>query len=121
LFLLMWIYYGQSQLYLIDPSVMFLSPLAGAAMGLAGLAAGWIVYDQLCRSRLGGDEIVLAAVGFAFVILVAFGFQHIFSGRGALNHTGALMATMMTGNVFFVIIPNQKKVIRNLMEGVTPW
>jgi uncharacterized membrane protein len=120
LFLLVWIYYGQSQLYLIDPTVMPLSPLSAAALGVAGLAAGWIIYDQLCASPLAKNDIILAAVGFAFVILAAYGFQHIFSGRGALNHTGALMATMMTGNVFFVIIPNQKKVIQTLLQGQSP-
>jgi uncharacterized membrane protein len=74
----------------------------------------------LCRSPFGKNDVTLAGVVFAFVILAAFVFQHIFSGRGALNHTGALMATMMTGNVFFVIIPNQKKVTAALMAGRTP-
>jgi uncharacterized membrane protein len=120
LFLLIWVYYGQSQLYLIDPAVMALSPLAAAAVGISGLAAGWILYDFLCKSRVGANEVVLAIVGFAFVILAAYAFQHVFSGRGALNHTGALMATLMTGNVFFIIIPNQRKVIRSLMQGVSP-
>jgi uncharacterized membrane protein len=117
LFLLMWVYYGQSQLYLIDPAVLPLSPLAAAAIGLSGLASGWVIYDRLCKSFLGNNDIVLAAVGFAFVILAAYGFQHVFSGRGALNHTGALMATMMTGNVFLIIIPNQKKIIQSLIRA----
>jgi uncharacterized membrane protein len=119
-FLLMWVYYGQSQLYLIDPAVLPLSPVLAAIIGVGGLALGWIVYDQLCKSPLGQNDVALAAVVFAFVILAAFGFQHVFSGRGALNHTGALMATMMTGNVFFVIIPNQKKVVAALIAGRTP-
>ncbi|MBV8397874.1 MAG: urate hydroxylase PuuD [Acetobacteraceae bacterium] len=118
--LLIWIYYGQASLYLIDPSVLALSPIAAAACGIFGLALGWIVYDQLCKSPLGKNDVALAGVVFAFVILAAFVFQHIFSGRGALNHTGALMATMMTGNVFFVIIPNQKKVMAALIAGREP-
>lgn len=119
-FLLIWVYYAQSQLYLIDPAVLALSPVVAAIIGLVGLALGWIVYDQLCKSPLGKNDVALAAVVFAFVILMAFAFQHVFSGRGALNHTGALMATMMTGNVFFVIIPNQKKVVAALIAGRTP-
>ena len=62
----------------------------------------------------------LAAVGFAFIILMAFLFQQVFSARGAFIHTGALMATMMTGNVFFVIIPNQRKVVADLIAGRQP-
>ena len=59
-------------------------------------------------------------LGFAFVILMAFLFQHVFSGRGALLHTGAMMATMMVGNVFFVIMPNQRKIIGDIIGGRTP-
>ena len=119
-FLLCWVYYGQSQLYLIDPAVMRLSPFAAAAIGIGGLAAGWLAYDILCKSPLGGNEAVLAGAGFCFVVFMAWAFQQMFSGRGAFNHTGALMATMMTGNVFFIIIPNQRKVIAALMAGALP-
>jgi uncharacterized membrane protein len=119
-FLLVWIYYAQSQLYLIDPAVLPLSPVVAAICGLTGLVLGWIVYDQLCKSPLGKNDVALAGVVFVFVIFAAFVFQHIFSGRGALNHTGALMATMMSGNVFFVIIPNQKKVVAALVAGREP-
>ncbi|WP_164311624.1 urate hydroxylase PuuD, partial [Streptococcus pneumoniae] len=70
------------------------------------------VYDGLCRSPLIKHEVLLASVGFAFIILMAFLFQQVFSGRGALLHTGAMMATMMSGNVFFNIIPNQRKTIK---------
>jgi uncharacterized membrane protein len=119
-FLLCWVYYGQSQLYLIDPSIMPLSPWTAALIGIGGLALGWIVYDALCKSPLGENELVLAAIGLVYVVLMAFIFQHLFSGRGAFNHTGALMATMMTGNVFFIIIPNQRKVIAALLAGQSP-
>ncbi|WP_425330018.1 urate hydroxylase PuuD [Terrirubrum flagellatum] len=119
-FLLVWVYYAQSQLYLIDPDVRDLSPLAAAAIGLAGLALGWIVYDGLCRSPLAKNEVALAAVGFAFIVGMAWFFQQVFSGRGALLHTGALMATMMAGNVFFNIIPGQRKTIGELLAGRTP-
>ena len=119
-FLLCWVYYGQSRLYLIDPSIMQLTPLSAAAIGIGGLAAGWVIYDLLCKSPLGKSELALAGVGFAYVVLMAWAFQQVFSGRGAFNHTGALMATMMTGNVFFIIIPNQRKVIAALVAGQTP-
>lgn len=115
--LLMWVYYIGADLYLIDPTVRTLSPFMAAVIGMGGLAAGWLIYDQLCKSPLKDNAVALSAVGFAFIIAVAWGFQQVFSGRGALLHTGALMATIMSGNVFFIIIPNQKKIIADLTAG----
>lgn len=115
--LLMWIYYIGADLYLIDPAIRPLSAPMAAVFGIGGLALGWIVYDALCKSPLKNNAVALGAVGFAFVIAVAWGFQQIFSARGALLHTGALMATIMSGNVFFIIIPNQKKIIADLTAG----
>ncbi|MCC0004205.1 MAG: urate hydroxylase PuuD [Methylobacteriaceae bacterium] len=118
--LLVWVYYLGADLYLIDPGVRALTPLQAAAVGIGGLAVGWIVYDFLCRSPLANNEVALAAVGFAFVMAMAFFFQHMFSGRGALLHTGALMGTIMTGNVFMNIIPNTKIVVADLIAGRAP-
>jgi uncharacterized membrane protein len=119
-FLLVWVYYLGSDLYLIDPAVRPLSAAAAVALGIASLAIGWIVYDLLVRSPLANNEVALAAVGFAFIMGMAYFFQQMFSGRGALIHTGALMGTIMSGNVFMNIIPNQKKVIADLVAGRTP-
>jgi uncharacterized membrane protein len=118
--LLCWVYYGQSQLFLIDPAVMALAPWQAAAIGIAALALGWIVYDFLCRSPLSANEPLLALVGFGYVVATSWVFTLVFSGRGALIHTGALMATIMTANVFFVIMPNQRKSVAALKAGETP-
>ncbi|GLS19754.1 membrane protein [Labrys miyagiensis] len=118
--LLLWVYYAQSSLLLIDPSVRELSPLAAFCIGIGGLAIGWLFYDYLCKSPIGKDDTRLAAIGFAFVVFMAWFFQQMFSARGAFIHTGALMATMMSANVFFVIIPNQHKVIAALKAGQEP-
>lgn len=119
-FLLVWVYYLGSDLYLIDPAVRPLTPLVAAMVGIGGLALGWIVYNLLVSSPLARNEVALAAVGFAFIMAMAWAFQQVFSGRGALIHTGALMGTIMSGNVFMNIIPNQKKVIADLIAGRTP-
>lgn len=119
-FLLVWIYYLHAQLYLIDPAVRDLSPFAAAAIGIASLAIGWLVYDGLCRSALARSEMTLAAIGLLFIMGMAWFYQQVFSGRGALIHTGALMATMMSGNVFLIIIPGQKKIIASLTAGQVP-
>jgi uncharacterized membrane protein len=118
--LLCWVYYGQSTLFLIDPAVMALAPWQAALIGIVALALGWIVYDLLCRSPLGKNEPLLAVVGFGYVVLTSWVFTLFFSGRGALIHTGALMATMMTANVFFIIMPNQRKSVAALIAGQKP-
>jgi uncharacterized membrane protein len=118
--LLVWVYYLTPELYLIDPEVAALTPLQGTMIGIAALAIGWLVYDGLCRSPLGRHDMALACIGLVFIMGLAFGFSQVFSGRAALIHTGAVMATWMSGNVFLVIIPNQKKVIASLMAGEAP-
>jgi uncharacterized membrane protein len=119
-FLLVWVYYAQSELYLIDPAVMQLSPLAAGAIGIAALAGGWLIYDWMCRSPLGKHDVWLGLIGFGYVVAASWAFASVFSGRGALIHTGALMATIMTANVFFNIMPGQRKVIAALTAGEKP-
>lgn len=119
-FLLVWVYYAQSELYLIDPAVMALSPLAAGAIGIVALAAGWLFYDVMCKSPLGKNDVVLGLLGFGYVVAASWAFAQVFSGRGALIHTGALMATIMTANVFFNIMPGQRKVIAALTAGQVP-
>lgn len=119
-FLLVWIYYLGSDLYLIDPAIRTLSPWAAAGIGIGSLALGWIVYDVLVKSPLAKNEIALATIGFVFIMAMAWFFQQVFSGRGALIHTGALMGTIMSGNVFMNIIPNQRKVVADLIAGRAP-
>jgi uncharacterized membrane protein len=118
--LLCWVYYGQSSLFLIDPAVLALSPWQAALAGVCALALGWLVYDQLCKSPIAKSDTLLALVGFGYVVLTSYIFTLLFSGRGALIHTGALMATIMTANVFFVIMPNQRKSVAALVAGKTP-
>jgi uncharacterized membrane protein len=119
-FLLVWVYYLGADLYLIDPAVRVLSAPVAAAIGIGSLVLGWVIYDRLVKSPLAKNELALAAVGFTFIVAAAWMFQQLFSGRGALIHTGALMATIMSGNVAMNIIPNQRKVIAALLAGQSP-
>ncbi|MGA2045262.1 MAG: urate hydroxylase PuuD [Roseiarcus sp.] len=118
--LLCWVYYGQSTFFLIDPAVMPLAPWQAAVVGIVALALGWIVYDLLCKSPVARSDSALALAGFGYVVLTSWVFTLLFSGRGALIHTGALMATMMTANVFFVIMPNQRKSVAALIARQSP-
>ncbi len=118
--LLVLIYYLSAGLYLIDISVLDISPIVAVLISLVGLGLGWGVYHLLCKSPLGRNEVALAAVGFAFLVVLSFVFTLIFSGRGAYMQMGALIGSMMVGNVFFVIIPNQRKVVAALRAGEEP-
>ena len=119
-FLICVLYYGSSELFLINREVADLAPWQAVSIGIAGLAAGWVVYDLLCRSPLGRNDLLLYAVLFVFVVAIAWGYTQVFSGRGALIHTGALIATIMSANVIMLIIPNQKKTVASLLAGETP-
>jgi len=114
------IYYWNAELYLLDPSKADLAPWQGIALSVGGLAAGWIVYDGLCRSRLARRPLVLFAILFALITFAAWAYGLVFSGRAAFLQTGAIIATAMSGNVFLVIIPNQRIVVRDLKAGRTP-
>jgi uncharacterized membrane protein len=114
------IYYLSADLYLIDRAVMDLSVSAAVLVSVLSLALGWVIYDQLCKSRLGANTALLCALGFAFLVAASWGYTKVFSGRGAYIHAGALIGTIMVANVFFVIIPNQKIVVADLIAGRAP-
>jgi uncharacterized membrane protein len=119
-FLLGLLYYGQAELYLIDPSVAALSKPAAILMGIAFIAGGWIVYDGLCRSPLGRDSRTLGAVLAVLLGGAAWLLCHLFSGRGAYMEFGAMLGTIMVANVFFVIIPAQRALVRVKQENREP-
>jgi len=118
--LLVWVYYGQSSFYLIDPAVLALQPWQAAAIGVVSLALGYVAYDLICKSPLAKNDATLLGGVFVYVVATAYVYTLVFSPRGALIHAGALMATMMTANVFFVIMPSQRKSIARLLKGEQP-
>ncbi len=115
--LLVVVYYMGADLFLIDRSILDISPVAAAAISFGGLIVGWFFYDGLCRSPLGRNTNLLLAIGFVFLVAACYGFTRVFSGRGTFLQMGAMIGTMMVANVFLVIIPNQKKVIAALIAG----
>jgi len=117
--LLALIYWLGASSYLIDRSVMALSPPAAIAISIASLAGGWFVYDGLCR-LLEGKENVLAALVFVFIMACAWALFHVFSARAAYIHVGAIIGTIMVANVFFHIIPGQKRMVADIRAGRDP-
>jgi uncharacterized membrane protein len=118
--LLVLIYYVGAQSYLIDPAKANLSPAAAIAIGLAAQALGWLVYDLLCRSPVGSSNLALGAFWFICLLWAATLLDSLFNARAAYMHLGAMIGTVMVANVFFIIIPNQRKVVADLIAGRTP-
>jgi uncharacterized membrane protein len=113
-------YYWNARAYLIDPTVMDLAPAMAISFSVATLIAGWLIYDLICRSPIGERPVLLSVVVFVLIVAASFGLSQVFSGRGAFIHVGSLIGTIMAANVFLVIIPNQKKMVAQLIAGEEP-
>lgn len=118
--LLVLVYYVGARAFLIDPGKASLLPVEAIGIGLAAILIAWLVYDALCRSWVGENGRLLGIVWFAFLLIAAIWLDSRLSARGAYLHIGAMIGTAMVANVFFVIIPNQRKVVAALIAGRSP-
>ncbi len=118
--LLMIVYWAGAELYMIDPAKADLAIWQGILISAASLTVGWLVYDFLCKSGLGEKPTFLMVLLFILLVVMAYGYNQVFTGRASLLHLGAFTATIMTANVFFIIMPNQRIVVKDLQEGRTP-
>ncbi len=118
--LLMIVYWVGGELFLLDPSKAELALWQGIAISAASIGVGWVLYDALCKSRLGDFPTMMMLVLFVFIMVMSWGLNQVFTGRAALLHLGAFTATIMTANVFFIIMPNQRIVVDDLQNGRTP-
>jgi len=114
------VYYGSTSLYMIDLEVLDITQVQAVLLSLGGILVGWVVYDGLCRSPLGRNDLILALSGLFFLILLSYIYTQIFSHRGAFMQMGISIGTMMVANVAMVIIPGQKKVVKALKAGEEP-
>jgi uncharacterized membrane protein len=113
--LLFLVYYSSGGL--IDPDVANISQMVGIAIGISLLAGGWIVYDLAVRSALVRSTTGFALVSLLMIAACAWGLMHVFSGRAAYIHLGAVFGTIMTANVWFRILPSQRKMIAAAATG----
>jgi len=118
--LLMIVYWVGGNLYLLDPGKADLALWQGIVISAGSLTIGWIAYDFMCKSRLGEQPTLLMLLLFVLLVVMSWGYNQIFTGRAALLHLGAFTATIMTANVFFIIMPNQRIVVADLKAGRTP-
>jgi uncharacterized membrane protein len=111
------VYYGGADLFLIDRHLLDVPNWVAILISMGSLSIGWICYDTLCKSPLGKNTWGLMAILFVLLVAMAWGYMQIFTGRAAFLHLGAFTATIMSANVFFIIIPNQKIVVADLKAG----
>lgn len=116
--LLFVVYYFNASAFLIDKNVMDISATEGILIGVSSFVVAWIIYDRMCKSALIKNQLTFALVGFAFLILFAWFYCHVFSARAAYIHFGAMIGGIMVANVFFVIIPGQKEMVRCAKLGI---
>ena len=116
------LYLFNANTYMVDPRVFDMSPATAIALALGFLVMGWVVYDGICRlwgDQPGGDRMV--GIGVLFYVAAATWLAcHVFAGRAAFLIMGAMLGTIMSANVFFWIIPGQRKVVASMKAGETP-
>ncbi|KQB97964.1 putative membrane protein [Loktanella sp. PT4BL] len=118
--LLMIVYWVGGELYLLDPTKADLALWQGILISGGSLTIGWLAYDAMCKSKLSEQPTLLMLLLFVILVAMSWGYNQVFTGRAALLHLGAFTATIMTANVFFQIMPNQRIVVADLKAGRTP-
>ena len=116
--LLFVVYYFNASALLIDKNVLDISPLTGIGIGVGSFIVGWILYDLLCKSPLIKKPIWFTLIGSVLLFGFAYFYSHVFTGRAAYIHFGAMIGSIMVANVFFVIIPAQKAMVKAARQGL---
>lgn len=115
--LLFVVYYFNAKAMLIDTNVLNMSSSTAIAIGIGSFAVAWLLYDLLCKSPLIKKPTLFTVIGFLLAVGFAFFYSHVFSARAAYIHFGAMLGSLMVGNVFFVIIPSQKAMVKAAQLG----
>ena len=118
--LMVMVYYLGSEFYLIDPAVLDLAPWQAIGISMASLAFGWLVYDQICKRFVNSNQTLVMIALFVVLVGMSYFYTSVFTGRAAMIHLGAWTATIMTANVFMIIMPNQRVVVADLQAGRKP-
>lgn len=115
--LLFVVYYFNAKAFLIDKNVLDISPVAAISIGVGSFIVAWIIYHLLCKTPLIKKGFLFALIGFVMATAFAYFYCQVFSARAAYIHFGAMLGTLMAANVFFIIIPSQKAMVRAAREG----
>ncbi|MDZ4796257.1 MAG: urate hydroxylase PuuD [Bacteroidota bacterium] len=115
--LLFIIYYFNASAMLIDNNVLKLTTGEAIGISIGSFIAGWCCYDLLCKSPLRKQPFLFVVTGILLLTGFAWFYSHVFSGRAAFIHFGAMIGSIMVANVFFVIIPSQKAMVKAAKKG----
>jgi len=114
------VYYLGAEFYLVDPAVLDVPVWGAVAISVASLAFGWVAYNTICKVFVNANQTAVMVALFVVLVGMAYFYASVFSGRAALLHLGAFTATIMSANVFFIIMPNQRVVVADLQAGRKP-
>ena len=115
--LLFIVYYFNASALLIDKNVLDITATQGILIGVTSFIVAWFMYDLLCKSPLIKKPFWFALIGFAILVGFAWFYSHVFSSRAAYIHFGAMLGSLMVANVFFIIIPSQKAMVKAAKEN----
>ena len=118
--LLSLMFYVGAESYLIDKRVADLTQWQAIGLGLGAIAVGVGGYEVLVRTKLRDHGLLLGIILLIFGTVLSFGLTQMFSPRGAYMHMGAIIGTIMAGNVFFGIMPSQRALVKAVEEGSAP-
>ncbi len=116
--LLFIVYYFNAKATLIDENVLKLTSFQAIAIGISSFVVAWIIYDAMCKAKFLSNATTFAIIGFALLVGFAYFYAHVFNSRAAYIHFGAMIGSIMVGNVFFVIIPSQKAMVNAAKKGL---
>ena len=113
------LYLFNASTFLIDKSLFDWSPAAAVTTALGFFVAFWLLYDLICRAfgRGKNGDLIVGACVFVLIVVASWLSCHLFAGRAAFLLVGAMVATTMSGNVFFWIIPGQRTVVAAIKAG----
>ena len=115
--LLIIVYYANAEVTMTRPEGLQLPGFVTILVGLGTLLLGWFIYDRMCRSSLVENKLLFSAIGFVLVTALAYVLSLMLSDRAAYMHVGAMLGTLMAANVFFVIIPAHRIMVKAAREG----
>ncbi|NRA72889.1 MAG: urate hydroxylase PuuD [Gammaproteobacteria bacterium] len=118
--LLSLMFYVGAETYLIDKRVADITQLQAILLGLGSIMVGVGSYEILVRTKLKNHGLILGIILLIIGTALSYGLTQIFSARGAFMHMGAIIGTVMAGNVFFGIMPSQRALVKAVEEGKTP-
>lgn len=115
------VYYFNATAYLIDSSkVAFGSSIGAISTSLLFLFGSYFLYEVIVRSRLGKNSLIFSSIIFILLVIACWGSYQLFSDRASFIHIGAILGTVMAGNVFFGIMPAQRALVDCVRRGVKP-